>query len=49
VVHELAHIKYHNHSKEYWKFVENYIPECKELRKILKREGNKYISIDRRT
>lgn len=48
VVHELAHIKHHNHSREYWKFVENYIPECKELRKILKRDGNKYIAIDRR-
>jgi predicted metal-dependent hydrolase len=29
VVHELAHIKYKNHSKEFWKFVYKYIPDYK--------------------
>ncbi len=29
VVHELAHIKYKNHSKEFWSFVESFLPDYK--------------------
>lgn len=35
VVHELAHIKEMNHSKQFWKIVEAYIPNYKELKKKL--------------
>lgn len=37
VVHELAHIKEHNHSKHFWKVVESYLPDYKEREKLLKR------------
>ncbi len=37
VVHELAHIKYKNHSKDFWNEVEKFLPNYKEL-KILLRE-----------
>lgn len=33
IVHELAHIKEKNHSKNFWKIVEEYIPDRKSLRK----------------
>lgn len=36
IVHELCHLKYMNHSKSFWKLVEKYIPNYKELRKKLK-------------
>ena len=36
IVHELAHLKYMNHQKEFWKLVEKYIPNYKEMRKKLK-------------
>ena len=36
VLHELAHIKYHNHGKNFWKLVEHYMPDFKERRKMLK-------------
>lgn len=34
VVHELAHIKYHNHSKEFYKLIEQYMPDYKERMKL---------------
>lgn len=36
IVHELAHIKHHNHSKEFYKLIEKYMPDYKEREKILK-------------
>ena len=36
VVHELAHIRHHNHGKEFYKLIEKYMPDYKERIKILK-------------
>lgn len=40
VVHELAHIRHKNHSNEFWKLVEEYIPDFREKREWLKRNGH---------
>lgn len=37
IVHELAHIQYMNHSKDFWQLVEKYVPNYKECRKKLKK------------
>ncbi len=34
VVHELAHIKHLNHSKEFYSFIEDYLPDYKERIKL---------------
>ena len=34
VVHELAHIKHHNHSKNFYKFIEKFMPDYKERMKL---------------
>ncbi len=34
VVHELAHIRHHNHSKEFYSFVESVMPDYKERKKL---------------
>lgn len=34
VVHELAHIKYHNHGKDFYKFIEKFMPDYKERMKL---------------
>lgn len=31
VIHELAHIKHHNHSKEFYAFIERFMPDYKEI------------------
>ena len=36
VVHELAHIKHKNHSKEFYSLIEKYLPDYKEREKLLK-------------
>ena len=34
VVHELAHIKHHNHSKDFYNFIEQFMPDYKERMKL---------------
>ncbi len=36
IIHELCHIKEMNHSKKFWKLVENFYPDYKALRRELK-------------
>ncbi len=40
VVHELAHIKEMNHSKDFWREVEKILPDYEVYRKWLKEHGN---------
>ena len=42
VVHELAHLRHMNHSREFWELVEQYIPDYRERRKWLKEHGQEY-------
>lgn len=37
VVHELAHIKYHDHSKNFYELIKRYMPDYKERIKLLKK------------
>ena len=37
VVHELAHIKYKNHQKEFYALVEKYMPDYKKRMALLKK------------
>ncbi|WP_425379572.1 M48 family metallopeptidase [Spiroplasma endosymbiont of Stenodema calcarata] len=39
IVHELAHLVHHNHSKSFWYYVERYMPNYKEKVEILKKPG----------
>lgn len=36
ILHELCHLKYMNHSKEFWNLVQKYMPEYKEVKKEFK-------------
>lgn len=36
ILHELCHIQHMNHSKEFWKLVQTYMPEYKEIKKEFK-------------
>ncbi len=44
IVHELSHIVYPNHSKEFYKLIEKYIPNYKQIDKYLK-ENSKNIEL----
>lgn len=37
VVHELSHIKHHNHSRDFYNLVARYLPDYKEREKLLKK------------
>ncbi len=39
VVHELAHLKFRNHSRDFWGFVESFIPDYKERQKWFRENG----------
>ena len=41
VVHELAHTKFNNHSKDYWALVNSILPNYKSYEKWLKDNGYK--------
>ena len=36
IIHELAHLVHHNHSKQFWLLVEKYCPNYKKIRKELR-------------
>ena len=36
IVHELAHIKYHNHSRDFYSLISKYMPDYKDREKLLK-------------
>lgn len=38
ILHELCHLKYMNHSKEFWNLVQKYMPQYKEVKKEFKKE-----------
>ena len=40
VVHELCHLVHHDHSAEYWKLVEKFLPEHRARRKWLRENGH---------
>jgi hypothetical protein len=42
VVHELVHTVFHNHSKRFWKKVEAIMPDYKEHRKWLRKNGQQF-------
>lgn len=40
VVHEVCHLRYLNHSKEYWNIVSLYMPDYKKAREWLRKNGS---------
>ena len=40
IIHELSHTIHHNHSKEFWQYVKNIIPNYEDLRNELKNKKN---------
>lgn len=41
IIHELCHLRHLNHSKEYWKTVEQYMPDYRRHKEWLKINGTK--------
>jgi hypothetical protein len=40
IIHELAHLKHHNHSVQYWSLVQDLMPDYAKHRTWLKKFGN---------
>ena len=40
IVHELCHIVYKNHNRQFYNLIEKYIPNYNEVDKWLKKNGN---------
>jgi hypothetical protein len=40
IIHELAHTIEHNHSKNFWVIIENIMPDYKERKDWLRKNGN---------
>ena len=40
IMHELAHLKEHNHSERFWKLLGSAMPDFRERRAWLKKNGN---------
>lgn len=43
IIHELTHLRYMNHSKDFWKTVEYYLPDYKKWKKWLAENGNELL------
>jgi predicted metal-dependent hydrolase len=43
VLHELCHIRHKNHSRVFWESVRDVMPDYRERRDLLKREGHRYV------
>jgi predicted metal-dependent hydrolase len=39
IVHELCHLKHHNHSREFWNLLASILPDYKNRREWLKKNG----------
>jgi predicted metal-dependent hydrolase len=39
ILHELCHIKEHNHSRAFWELLSSFVPDCKERRKWHRENG----------
>lgn len=44
IIHELCHLRFMNHSKDFWNLVEHYLPDYKEWRTWLKVNGSMLLS-----
>ena len=40
IVHELAHIRFKNHSKDFWDYVEMILPDYRQSKNWLKMKGH---------
>ena len=43
ILHEFCHIKYMNHSKDFWNLVEKYMPDYKQVKKKFFREKSTHL------
>jgi len=43
VMHELCHVRHKNHSRKFWDSLRDVMPEYRERRERLKREGHQYV------
>jgi hypothetical protein len=39
IIHELAHTKEKNHSRAFWRLVEEFVPDYRERRRWLRKNG----------